>query len=699
MTRVRSSLLVCLALFAVKAQAQNLISTVAGGGPDGVVATNGNLGGPRGVRTDGFGTVYIAVAFQSQSDRILRMDTSGQLTVVAGGGIDNGGFRGDGGPAREANLYAPIVATPDVFGNLLIADYFNHRIRKVNASTGVITTVGGTGVPGFSGDGGPAINAQLSYPASVAVDLSGNIFLADSGNNRVRRIDGSTDIITTVAGDGLFGFSGDFGPATSARLNDPIDVAVDAFGNLFIADYGNHAIRRVDVETGIITTVAGTGVAGFSGDGGPATAAQLNGPSGVALDGDGNLFIADSNNQRIRRVDAVTGNISTVAGNGMIGFSGDGGPATTAKLAFPYSIAVDQGNLYIADYNNYRLRLVDGGGNISTVAGNGSTNFCCDGYPATSASLFGPEGAAVDPNGNLIITDSSNNRLRMVDTSGNVSTIGGTGVAGYGGDGGPAINGQFNYPQNVVLDTAGDVFFCDYNNNRIRRVDASTGIVTTVAGTGVAGFSGDGGLATSARINAPNGLAIDASGNLFIDDSSNRRIRKVDAATGIITTIAGNGATGFSGDGGRATLASFSDFTAGVAVDPSGNVFIADLHNNRVRRIDVDTDIITTVAGNGSAGVGGDGGPATSAAVGQPYGLAVDFFGNLYIGQVNNNRVRRVQLGIITDYAGNGQYGYSGDGGVPNGAALAGPSYLSVDPTGTLYVPMVNDGRVRVIAP
>jgi sugar lactone lactonase YvrE len=249
----------------------------------------------------------------------------------------------------------------DAAGNLLIADSGNQRIRRVDGTTGIITTVAGNGTYGFSGDGGAATSASLAYPYGVAVDAAGNLLIADYGNQRIRQVDGTTRIITTVAGKGTYGFSGDGGPATDASLNNPLGVAVDGAGNLLIADTYNQRIRRVDGTTGIITTVAGNGMAGFSGDGGPATDASLNNPSGVAVDGAGNLLIAVYGNQRIRRVDGTTGIITTVAGNGTAGFSGDGGAAISGSLNNPVGVAVDAaGNLLIADTNNLRIRRVSG---------------------------------------------------------------------------------------------------------------------------------------------------------------------------------------------------------------------------------------------------------------------------------------------------------------------------------------------------
>ena len=303
----------------------------------------------------------------------------------------------------------------DAAGNLLIADPSDQRIRRVDAATGLITTVAGAGTLGFSGDGGPATSASLNMPRGVGVDTSGNLFIADTDNHRIRRVDGATGVITTVAGNGTRGFSGDGGPATSSALNAPEGVVVDAFSNLFIADRGNGRIRRVDGVTGVITTVAGDGTIDF-GDGGPATSTGLH-PFGVAVDAAGNLFIADRSHHRVRRVDGATGVITTVAGDGTAGFSGDGGPATSTSLSSPRRVVVDTlGNLFIADTNSHRIRRVDGAtGVITTAAGDGTGGFSGDEGPATSTSLNAPFGLAIDAPGNLFVADTENNRIRRVD--------------------------------------------------------------------------------------------------------------------------------------------------------------------------------------------------------------------------------------------------------------------------------------------
>jgi sugar lactone lactonase YvrE len=331
------------------------------------------------------------------------------ITTIAGNGVS--GFSGDGGPAANASLKGPDGVAVDAAGNLLIADTFNECIRKVSTN-GIITTVAGTNNLGFSGDGGSATNACLWYPTKVAIDTLGNLFIADSANYRIRKVD-TNGLISTVAGNGSYGYSGDGGTATNAKLYEPYGVTVDTFGNLFIADSYNARIREVSTN-GIITTVAGTNFPGFSGDGGPAVNAKLNQPDGVVVDGSGTLFIADTGNHRIRKL-GTNGLVSTVAGNGSYGYSSDGIAATNANLYFPMDVAVDvSGNLFIADMNNCRVRKVDTNGIITTVAGNGSYGYSGDGGPATNASLKATYDVAVDASGNLFIADCQNMRIRKV---------------------------------------------------------------------------------------------------------------------------------------------------------------------------------------------------------------------------------------------------------------------------------------------
>jgi sugar lactone lactonase YvrE len=442
----------------IREVSNGMIATVAGNGNyadqfggDGGPATSAELGFPQGVAVDSAGNLYIADTGNGR----IREVSNGIITTVAGNG---GRVQCDNCPATSSSLGASGVAV-DSAGNLYIADG-SARIRKV--SNGVITTVaGGGGLP--FGDGGPATSAQLYDPLGVAVDSTGNLYIADLFDERIREV--SDGVIATVAGNGTRGISGNNGPATSAQLADPNGLAVDSAGNLYIADTSDDSIRKV--SNGMIETVAGNGHCCFGGDGGPATSALLNFPAGVAVDSAGNIYIADTGNDLIRKVS--NGVIATVAGNGAPLYGGDGGPATSAELDRPCCVAVDSvGNLYISDGNN-RIRKVSNGV-ITTVAGNGTCGFAGDGGPATSAQLC-PHGVAVDSVGNLYIADGYNSVIRKV-SNGVITTVAGIATqgapGGFSGDGGPATFAELDEPAGVAVDAAGNVYVADANNNRIR---------------------------------------------------------------------------------------------------------------------------------------------------------------------------------------------------------------------------------------
>jgi hypothetical protein len=578
-----------------------LVYIVAGTGKrgysgDGGPATQAKLSGPPGVTVDGAGNVVVAdgangrvrvVAVKTGTFYGKKM-TAGDIYTVAGGGTS----QADGVPATSAEVGASDVSL-DSGGNLVIPVGVKIRVVAVKAGTFYgqkmtaddIYTVAGNGTTGFSGDGGPATAAELN-DADVRIDGSGNLVIGDTGNLRVRVVAATTGTfygtkmtardIYTVAGNGSPYSSGNGGPALKAEFT-PDGVAVDGAGNVLIPDVNANQIRVVAVKsgtfygkkmtTGDIYTVAGNGTAGFSGDGGPATAAELHNPSDVVADAAGNLVIADPENERIRVVAATTGtfygkkmtagDIYTVAGNGFFGFSGDGGRATKAKMHQPAAVAVDSaGNLAIADSFNYRVRVVAvrtgtfygvvmTAGDIYTVAGNGTQGFSGDGGPATAAEMALPPAVAVDGAGNLMIADTENNRIRVVAgttgtfygqpmTAGDIYTVAGDGNAIYSGDGGPATVAGINSPQRVGVDGAGNLVVGDTGDHRIRIVAAATGTfygvamtagdIYTVAGTGSCGFSGDGGPATAAQICGAAGVA-DRAGNLLIAEGL--RIREV----------------------------------------------------------------------------------------------------------------------------------------------------------------------------
>jgi sugar lactone lactonase YvrE len=557
-------------------------------------------------------------------------------------------------------LGIPYAIAFDSTGNLYIADPRTNRVRKV--SNGVITNVvgpvGGGIKTGFNADNIPATSAWLSAPTGLAVDSAGNLYIADSGNNRVRKV--SNGVITTVAGNGNAGFGGDDGPATSARLLGPAAIAIDSAGNLYISDTGNNRVRKV--SNGVITTVAGNGTLltpGFGGDNGPATNAQLNlnshaagvGPAGVAVDSAGNLYIADPGNGRIRKVS--NGVITTVAGD-----TGDNGPAANASLSFPADVAIDStGNLYIADAVG--VRKVSNGV-ITTVAGNGTAGFSGDNGPATNAQLSSPSGITLDSAGNLYIGDYGNGRVRKV-SNGVITTVAGSGrydsSRGGIGDNGPATSAVLNSPTGLAFDAAGNLYIGDsYGDDRVRKV--SNGVITTVAGGGTTFL--DNGPATSTLLVGPTHVAVDSAGNLYISETGyiadsrytgavkGSRVTKV--SNGVITPVAGNGTPGFSGDNGPATSAQLNPF--GVAVDSAGDLYITD--RTRIRK--VSKGVITTVAGNGTPGFSGDNGPATSAQLYLPRGLALDSAGNLYVADTYNDAVRKIRTdGTIVTVVGGPQ--------------------------------------------
>jgi sugar lactone lactonase YvrE len=598
--------------------------------------------------------------------------SGGVMTTAVGTGTS--GYSGDGGQATSAQISYPSGLAVDSPGNLYIADTNNARVRRVSPG-GVITTVAGNGTNGYSGDGGLATSAQISNPSGVAVDSALNLYIADSSNARVRKVSGG--VITTVAGAG----PPDGSLATTISVQSTSS-AVDSLGNVYIVSSPQNRVYKV-ATNGTITTVAGNGTNGFSGDGGLATGAQISYATGITVDSSFNLYIADSGNYRIRKVSG--GVITTVVGTGTYGFSGDGGLATGAQISYVTGIAVDSSfNLYIADQGNNRIRKVVGGVITTvagTVAGNGNCASSGDGGPATSAQICGPSGVAVDSSFNLYIAEQFNCRIRMVSV-GVITTVAGNGNCGYTGDGGPATSAQISNPSGVAVDSAFNLYIAD-QGNRIRKV--SGGVITTVAGNGNCASTGDGGPATSAQICGPSGVAVDGTGNLYIADRGNNRTRKV--AAGVINTIAGNGLYSYSGDGGLAINAQLGSISA-LATDNSGNLFISDSGNNRVRVVS-SGGTISTFAGGGTQGLG-DGGPATSASLSSPRGLAVDSQHNVFIADSGNQLLRKVSGGIITSIAtiaGMGSYPFSGDGGV------------AVDSQGDVFVSEPLDSLVRVLIP
>jgi sugar lactone lactonase YvrE len=652
-----------------------------------------------------------------------------QLTVftVAGGAVN------DGGPATAAPLSLPRFAAYDKAGNLYIADGFAHRIRKVNQS-GIITTVAGNGISGFSGDGGPAKSAMVSFPIGLTFDHSGNILFTDSGNYRVRKID-THGIITTIAGTGVLGYSGDGGPAINATFSGTYGIAVDRSGNIFICDAGNNVIRKIDLS-GIVTTVAGNGTAGFSGDGGPATQAMLNLPYAVLPDASGNLYIGDFNNDRVRKVD-TTQKINTFAGNGSTGCLGDGGVATAASIGGARGMLLSGGNLLIAGGGCSKVRTVNLSTNIINPVVGSTGGYDGDGHSPLSTMFSGESALLLDKSGNLVIVDRGNNRVRVLTTSTQlVTSIAG----GYIGDGGQGTASALALPQAINFDRGGNLYISDTNDHRIRKLTPG-GIISTFAGTGITGYTGDGGLATAATLDGPAAVAADRNHNVYIADQFGFVLRQVnssgiistnlatglffgltglatDAAgniygadpyacvvwkitsSGTITAVAGdavNFTCGYNGDNIPATQALLNSPYA-VAVDSAGNVYIADDLNNRIRVVSARTGKIKTSAGNGTCGFSGDGGPATLAMICCPYGVVADTNGNVYIADTANARIRKVDpTQTIQTVVGTGSFaGYNGNGLPALQTNLDFVYGVAVNPAGVLYWSDYDQFRVRM---
>ncbi|MCH8208804.1 MAG: SMP-30/gluconolactonase/LRE family protein [Nitrospinae bacterium] len=669
---------------------------------DGKPATQVILTLMDGIAVDPEGNIYIS---HRSKNRIRKIDQDGIITTIAGNG--EAGYGGDHGPALEASLNFPAGLCLDKGGNLYVADRNNHRVRKINPQ-GIITTVAGDGTPDWAGDEGPATEAKLNFPSGLACDDHGALYISDRSNNRIRKID-SKGIITTYVGLGLAGFGGDFGPAQDALLKYPFGIELDKNGNLFIADRGNNRVRKVDAH-GIITTIAGDGNHFFSGDYGPATRASLAYPTGVAVDASGNLYIADRNNNRVRKVDRL-GIITTFAGTGQKNYNGDNEISPETNLHLPFALAIDsRENLLVVDRSHFMVRKITLKTQaVNTVAGNGKSLFRGDGGPGRGANLESPTGIAIDAKGSIVIADKMNSRLRKIDSRGFITTSAGTGHEGNEGNGGLAVDAALYFPAELAIDKDGNAYFISPQGQSwiVRKIDAK-GKISLFAGNGIRGYKGDGGPAVKASFQSlkdvavdnqgnvyladminqnirkidkngiiatvanknwknikdeeihPNGIVVDAEGNIFVSDSGSSKIRKIDRE-GNVATFAGNGQFNDTGDGGPAIDAGIRS-PGGLALSPSGDLYIAEETSHRIRKIDKN-GIISRVAGTGVPGFSGDGGPATQAQLKSPYRMVFDSAGNLYFTDRDNNRVRKIDVsGTIATIAGNDNIGWMQDG-------------------------------------
>jgi cysteine-rich repeat protein len=732
------------------------------GAVEGRLAADTSVNRPSGLAVDLLGRIYVA---DTDNQRVLRINTDDTVVTVAGTGTARplsavAPAPGEGGPATSASLYFPSAVAVDARGRVIVHD--DRIVRRVETD-GTIRTISqnGAGQQGaplavdprgalfartasvglaqIAEDGSAVPVASTSQVRAIAFDNSGRIYLADG--QRVVRLAGPCSASSTcdagtcsvpagqdqgrcvevIAGTGDAGFSGDNGPATSARLSNPGGVAVDALGRIVIADSQNHRIRRVDAQ-GNITTIAGTGVGLFAGDGGPAREASLNSPGSLVVDPQGRIVFVDTFNNVIRRIEA-DGTIRTVLGVGPPGFVNDGGAATSAVIndssvtQFENVAIDDRGRVVFADTGNRLIRRINDDGSLTRIAGRIGTEFTGGGFgvggfsgeggPALDAGFEFPSGIAVDARGRIVVADAFNHCVRRIDTDGTIRTI-------AGGDGlldRPDVG--VTSPQWLCDLALFDDGVCDCGCGASDPDCFGLGVATPGVGVGhpvcdrcaesdgtplpggsgacsiPSGFSGDGGPATRATLRSPYGVAVDALGRVLIADTENHRVRRIDDA-GVITTIAGTGVAGFSGDGDLASRATLNE-PYGVFVDVDGNVLIADTQNNRIRRIGAD-GIITTVAGNGDVIASGDGGLATAAGLESPYGVTADRRGQLFVNGFAS--IRRVDAsGIIDSIAGNDPDPTgcavpgdaitcpTGDGG-PAARALVVPSNITVDREG-----------------
>jgi RHS repeat-associated protein len=678
----------------------SVVEIVAGGGygePNGIPATKAKLETLSDSVVAPDGTIYIS----SLSERLIyKITPDGIITPFAGTGTCCS--IGDGRTALQARLKQPsgLALGPD--GRLYIADTDQYRIRRIEAN-GTMSTVAGTGECCTEGNGGPATQANVRLPIGISFGPDGSYYFADWFTGIIRKV-APNGIISTVAGGGppAYPSVGDGGPATQARLDYPYDTAIGPDGSLYIADRDHHRIRKV-APNGTISTIAGDGTSGSSGDGGLANAARLASPKGLDIGPDGSLYIADSS--RIRKI-APDGTISTVVGTGVAGWSGDGGLATAATIYWPTDIDVmPDGTIYIADTGNHRIRKVSPGGIISTIAGVG-IGFGGDGKPATQARLRSPERVVATADGTVYIADTGNSRIRRIAPNGIITSITGSQAIG---DGGPALQAELNYPQGLALGPDGSLYVSDHLDERIRRI-APNGTMSTFAGSGVSlvfyandvgTFGGDGGPAIEAGLYYPRGLAVDSDGSVYISDWGNNRIRVVNP-DGLISTVAGTGDSGFSGDGGAAIAAKLYSPTD-VAIGPDGSIYIADRDNSRVRRV-TPNGIISTVAGGGSTKAAD--GIATDLDLETIVGVTVAQDGTIYaasevgiwsfrgyIHQIGTDGYLRTIAGHKTSYR---------DHYKDNDSALQvriAPWYnLTLHPDGTILFPE-KDGRLTRIRP
>lgn len=636
------------------------VTTLAGstaGYKDGIGAA-AQFQGPTGIAIDSKGNLYIS---DYGSHKIRKLDPTGKVTTLAG---SSAGYKD--GTGASAKFNRPNAVAVDATGNLYVADQMNHKIRKVTSS-GVVTTVAGS-TAGYKDGVGAA--AQFDNPFGIVLDLSGNLYVSET--HRIRKVT-PTGKVTSIAGNSFPGYQNKV--ANLALFNFPRGLEVDSSNNLYVTDSENYRVRSIDL-TGKVTTLAGLDTYGFKD--GPGKTAKFFNPNGLSVDSLGNVYVADLSNHRIRKIDP-TGNTTTVAGNGTPGHTN--GIGSTTQFSHPWGVAIDSfDRIYVADSSNHRIRRMTLPGVVTTLAGSGERGF--KNGIGQSAKFYYVGGLAVDAAGNVYVADRGNHRIRKVDSTGKVTTFAGSGVKGY--KDGLRTTAQFHSPEDIAFDSSGNLYVSDFHNNRIRKIDPS-GNVTTIAGNGNYGYKN--GVGIKAEFNRPEGIAVDKKGNIYVVDRFNQRIRKIDP-TGKVTTFAGSGSVGYKD--GKGILAEFN-YPIGIAIDRNNNVYVTDYDNHRIRKIDP-TGNVTTFVGSS---LGYKDGVGRIAQLNKPTGITVDPSGNIYVSDSHNSKIRVISpKGKVTTLTGS-SHGYQ-DGEL-NVAQFGLPGWLAVDRHGRIYVS--GEERIRRIKP
>jgi sugar lactone lactonase YvrE len=663
----------------------------------GLAACGGGGGGNAAIAPAASGT-----ASQAGSNQILTSDGSSKNSLSQGtegadpgiSGVallagDTGGSGSIDGAGAAARFYDPQAITADAAGNLYVADTSNNTIRKITPS-GVVSTLAGQ-AGSFGRADGTGSSARFSSPGGIAVDAAGNLYVADTLNHTIRKITPS-GLVTTLAGTPGASGSND-GSGAVARFNAPSGVAIDAAGNLFVADTNNLIIRKI-TPAGMVSTLAGTAGAWGSADGDGA-AARFSGPHGITVNAAGNLFVTDTehfpsplgsgSNSTVRKI-TPAGVVSTLAGTpGVLG-SADGSGAA-AQFNDPGGITVDAtGNLYVADTYNGVIRKITSEGVVTTFAG--TVGGGSDDGNGAAARFFYPTGITSDTAGNLYVADTSNSTIRKITSAATVTTLAGAALQ-YGSTDGNGTSARFNGPNGITADAGGNLYIADTYNSIIRKISPA-GMVNTLAGTAGSGGWADA-IGAAARFSGPYGIAADTQGNLYVADTANNMIRKI-TSSGAVSTLAGTGAYG-SVDGSGAS-AQFSAPT-GIAVDKSGNLYVADTGNNTIRKVSV-AGVVSTLAGTPQL-IGSADGTGANARFQAPAGIAVDDGGNVYVADVYNHTIRKISAaGVVTTLAGTAGASGSDDG---NGASARFyyPRGLTVDAAGTVYVADTLNHTIRRI--